>query len=372
MPERILHGQIEDIESAPRFSARYPAGRINAEQLATYGDPERTRATAFAYLLDWIRSHLDGATLVAAGHRVVHGGGHYLEPVTVDKKALATLEAFAPPAPLHQGHNLAGIRALLQVEPALPQVACFDTAFHATLPRLPTLYALPTELTELGLRRYGFHGLSYEYIATVLPDYLGAAADGRVIIAHLGNGASLCALRDRHSVATSMGLTPLDGLVMGTRPGGLDPGVLLYLMRERCMDADAIADLLYHRSGLLGVSGLSHDMRILLSSREPAAAEAVDLFVYRAVSMVGALAAELGGLDALVFTAGIGEHAAIIRKRICDALAWIGLEIDQTANAKHGPCISARSSHCSAWVIPTNEELMIARHVSRLVRGQNA
>ena len=369
--ERILHGQIEDIERAPHFSAHDPAGSIVRQPLAAYPDPDQTREAAFSHLLAWLQNRQDKGALVAAGHRVVHGGARFCEPVVIDSSALAALDALVPLAPLHQGHNVAGIRAMTQIAPDLPQVACFDTAFHATQTRLATLFALPAELTDLGLRRYGFHGLSYEYVASVLPDYLGAAAEGKVIVAHLGNGASLCAMRNRRSVATSMGFSPLDGLVMGTRPGSLDPGVLIYLIRERGMDADAIADLLYHRSGLLGVSGGSHDMRILLSSRETAAAEAIELFVYRAVSQIGALAAVLGGLDSLVFTAGIGEHASIIRKKICDALLWVGLEMDDGANAKHGPCLSMASSRCSAWVIPTDEELVIAGHALRLVKTQH-
>lgn len=365
--ERALHGQIENIEMLPQFSAQLLSGKIFAQTLAAAADAEATRQGAFGYLLSWLRDEIGGGRLVAAGHRVVHGAARYREPVVVDRDTLAKLETFIPLAPLHQGHNLAAIRTLLEVDPALPQIACFDTAFHSTQRRMATLFALPRELTDLGVRRYGFHGLSYEYIASVLPEYLGEGADGRIVAAHLGNGASLCAMMNRRSVATSMGFTALEGLVMGTRPGALDPGVLLYLMRERGMGVDALSDLLYHRCGLLGVSGVSHDMRTLLASSDPRAAEAVDLFVHRAVSQIGALAAELGGLDALVFTAGIGEHAAAVRTRICRAFEWLGLELDESANSRHGPRISTPSSRCSAWVIPTNEELMIARHALQLV-----
>ncbi|MBI4291074.1 MAG: acetate/propionate family kinase [Betaproteobacteria bacterium] len=370
--ERTLHGQIENIEVLPEFSSRLSSGKAFSQTLAARGSTDATREGAFEFLLSWLRGEMAGAKLVAAGHRVVHGAARYSEPIIVDRNILATLETFVPLAPLHQGHNLAGIRTLFELEPSLPQIACFDTAFHATQHRIATLFALPRELTELGLRRYGFHGLSYEYIASVLPEYLGASADGRIIVAHLGNGASLCAMSGRRSIATSMGFTALEGLVMGTRPGALDPGILLYLMRERGMDLNAVTDLLYHRCGLLGVSGISHDMRTLLSSDDPRAAEAVDLFVHRAIVHIGGLVAVLGGLDALVFTAGIGEHAPPVRKRICEALAWLGLDIDEDANSRHGPRITAASGRCSAWVIPTNEELMIARHALQLVGGDRS
>lgn len=368
--ERVLHGQIENIEILPQFSAQLLSGKQFALTLAAGADAEGTRQGAFGYLLSWLRDEIGGSKLVAAGHRVVHGGTRYSEPVIVDRTTLGTLETFVPLAPLHQGHNLAAIRALLEVEPSLPQIACFDTAFHATQRRLATLFALPRELTELGLRRYGFHGLSYEYIASVLPEYLGDSGEGRIIVAHLGNGASMCAMLERRSVATSMGFSPLEGLMMGTRPGALDPGILLYLMRERGMDVEAVSDLLYHRCGLLGVSGISHDMRTLLASDDPHAAEAVELFVHRAVLQIGALTAELGGLDALVFTAGIGEHAAQVRSRICHAFEWLGLDLDDGANFRHGPLITTPSSRCSAWVVPTNEELMIAKHALQLVVGE--
>ena len=365
--ERTLHGQIENIEVLPEFSAQLSSGKAFAQTLSAGVSAEATRESAFEFLLSWLRGGIGGATVLAAGHRVVHGGPRYTEPIIVDRNILATLETFVPLAPLHQGHNLAAIRTLFEVEPSLPQIACFDTAFHTTQRRMATLFALPRELTELGLRRYGFHGLSYEYIASVLPEYLGASAGGRIIVAHLGNGASLCAMLGRRSIATSMGFSPLEGLVMGTRPGALDPGILLYLMRELGMDLNGITDLLYHRCGLLGVSGISHDMRTLLASDDPHAAEAVELFVHRALVQIGGLVAELGGLDALVFTAGIGEHAASVRKRICEALGWLGLNFDDNANSRHGPRITTASSRCSAWVIPTNEELMIARHALDLV-----
>ena len=366
---RVLGGQIDNIEHSPRLLMRETGGEAIQRDLKAYGEETRTRAEALSLLIGLLSERAGGAGVVAAGHRVVHGGARYREPVVVDREVLRTLETFIPLAPLHQPHNLAALRALLAVVPGLPQVACFDTAFHATQPRIATLFAIPRELEESGIRRYGFHGLSYEYIASVLPGYLGARADGRVVVAHLGNGSSLCAMHQRRSVASSMGFTAAEGLVMGTRPGSIDPGVLLYLMQERGMDAAAISDLLYHRCGLLGVSGISHDMRELLASADPRAAEAVDLFVYRAVTQIGGLAAAMGGLDALVFTAGIGEHAAPVRARICTGLGWLGLELDAAANSRNGPGISREGCAVSAWVIPTNEELMIARHTLQLCRA---
>ena len=365
--ERLLAGQIDNVEETPHFTAIEASGEHHERDLPSLAGPAKTRAGAFEHLLVWLEQRTAGLPLVAAGHRVVHGGAHYREPVPVDRKVLKDLLELVPLAPLHQPHNLAAIRTLLDVAPKLLQVACFDTAFHATQLHAATLFAIPRELIESGILRYGFHGLSYEYIADALPAHLGERADGRIVVAHLGNGASLCALKGRRSVATSMGFTALDGLMMGTRPGTVDPGVLLYLMEERGMDAKALADLLYHRCGLLGVSGISHDMRTLLASSEPNAKEAVDLFVYRAATQIGALAVALGGLDALVFTAGIGEHAAPIRARICAQLQWLGLRLDEGANEKHGPKISTGDSRCTAWVIATNEELMIARHAFRFV-----
>lgn len=366
-PQRLLSGQIENIEQAPHLSMYESSGGVSERALSTHVDPGRTRAESLALLIDMLSERMGGEGLLAAGHRVVHGGASFREPVVVDRDVLALLGTFVPLAPLHQPHNLAAIRALLDAAPGMPQVACFDTAFHSTQPEVATLYALPPELRTRGVRRYGFHGLSYEYIASVLPDYLGKRANGKVVVAHLGNGCSLCALREGRSVGTSMGFTALEGLVMGTRPGSIDPGVVLYMLQEMSMGAPAVVDLLYHRCGLLGISEISHDMRELLATADPRAARAVDLFVYRAVAQIGALVAALEGLDALVFTAGIGEHAAVVRERICRGLAWLGLVFDADANARHGPCISGTDSTVSAWVIPTNEELMIARHTLRAV-----
>jgi acetate kinase len=277
------------------------------------------------------------------------------------------LERLIPLAPLHQPHNLAPIRALLERSPELPQVACFDTAMHRSNPAVAQMFALPAELTESGVRRYGFHGLSYEYIASALPRFDTRAAQGRTVVLHLGNGASMCALQSGRSVASTMGFTAVDGLPMGTRSGALDPGVILYLMDERGMDARAVEKLVYQQSGLLGVSGVSSDMRELLESDAPRARLAVDLFVYRIGRELGSLAAALGGLDAVVFTAGIGERAAPIRERVCRQAAWLGIELDAQANGAHGPRISTASSRVAAWVIPTNEELMIARHTRELL-----
>src|SRR6185436_16984788 len=323
---------------------------------------------ALAGIVDRIRErHGAQHRLAAVGHRVVHGGSEHAAPVRVDAAVLARLEALVPLAPLHQPHNLAPIRLLLERSPALPQVACFDTAMHRSQPPVEQMYALPPELEAAGVRRYGFHGLSYEYIASVLPEVDPRAARGKTIVLHLGNGASLCALAAGRSVATTMGFSTLDGVPMGTRAGALDPGILLYLMDERGMDARAIEELLYKRSGLLGVSGLSSDMRVLLESKAPRAALAVELFVHAIGRELGSLAAALGGLDALVFTAGIGEHAAPIREQVCRRAAWLGVELDQGANAAHGPRISTPGSRVAAWVIPTNEELMIARRTRDLV-----
>jgi acetate kinase len=292
---------------------------------------------------------------------VVHGGSTYATPVRIDAGVIAELTRLIPLAPLHQPHNLAAIAAFSKLHPNLPQVACFDTSFHHTQSKVATAFALPREFSAAGSRRYGFHGISYEYIASVLPHVLGPdTAEHRIVVAHLGSGASLCAMHARKSVATTMGFTALDGLVMGRRCGTIDPGVVLYLLQEKGMSAAAVSDLLYKESGLLGVSGISDDMRELLASNDTRAKEAIDLFVYRIARELGSLVAALGGLDALVFAAGIGEHAAEIRRRVCVEAAWLGIKIDDKANASGGPCIS--DSHVSSWVVPTDEDLMIARH----------
>jgi acetate kinase len=298
---------------------------------------------------------------------VVHGGARFSGPTVVTREILAELAALTPLAPLHQPHNLAPIEAVFDRMPDVPQVAVFDTGFHRGHAPVATLVPLPRELCQGGVERYGFHGISYEYIASVLPEVAPDVADGRVIVAHLGSGASLCAMKGRKSVDTTMGFTAVDGLCMGTRPGALDPGIVLYLFQKLGLSVKQVEDVLYKKSGLLGISGISNDMRDLLGRDDPAARLAVDYFVYRAAKEIGALAAVLGGLDALVFTAGIGENSAEIRKRVCEASEWFGIELDEKANAGKGPRISKAGCRVSAWVIPTNEELMIARHTGTLL-----
>jgi acetate kinase len=317
------------------------------------------------FILGWVRAHAAHIDVVAAGHRVVHGGLAYDRPVRIDGGVLQTLQALVPLAPLHQPHNLAAVRAVAAADPGLPQVACFDTAFHRTQPKVAQTFAIPRALTDQGVRRYGFHGLSYEYIARRLPEYLPDA--NRVVVAHLGSGASMCAIAAGRSAESTMGFTAVDGLPMGTRTGSLDPGVVLYLLQEQGYDAGRIERFLYKESGLLGVSGISNDMRDLLDSGAAAAQEAIALFVYQITRHLGALAAVLGGLDALVFTAGIGENAAPIREAVCRRAEWLGVHLDPEANRRHGPRISADHSPVSAWVIPTNEELMIAVHTEAVL-----
>ena len=357
-----LEGQVEGISVEPHLVARGPGRDERTERRFGSGEVPDHDA-AIARILAWLQEHLGGTRLVAAGHRVVHGGVRYSGPVRIDADVIEELERLVPLAPLHQPHHLAAIRALARIAPELPQVACFDTAFHRTQDPLAQVFALPRALTARGIHRYGFHGLSYEYVAGALPGVAPGIAGGRVVVAHLGNGASLCAIRGGRSVATTMGFTPLDGLVMGTRPGSLDPGVLLYLIQQEGMDAKRLEALLYHESGLLGVSGVSSDMRKLLTSTEPAAAEAVALFVHRIVREIGSMAAALGGLDGLVFTAGIGENAPAIRSLVLRGCNWLGFEPDDAANARGGPEITRRGSRASAWVVPTDENRMIARHV---------
>jgi acetate kinase len=363
----LAGGQMAAIHTEPKFTARDAAGKQVAEKRWP-AQSKLGHEGALAHIVDWLRNtHGSEHRLAAVGHRVVHGGPDYAAPVRVDAAVVSTLERFVPLAPLHQPHNLAPIRALLQNLPEVPQVACFDTAIHRSNPAVAQMFALPAELTEAGVRRYGFHGLSYEYIASVLPQIDPKAARGRTVVLHLGNGASMCALHAGRSVASTMGFTAVDGLPMGTRCGAIDPGVMIYLMDERGMDARALEKLVYQQSGLLGVSGVSSDMRVLLESTEPRAKAAVELFVYRIGRELGSLAAALGGLDAVAFTAGIGEHAAPIRERVCRQAAWLGVELDAQANAKHGPRVSSAASRVAAWVIPTNEELMIARHTREVL-----
>jgi len=362
----VTRGQAEGLFTSPKFVAKDADGKSIAEKNWSAGT-QLGHAGALDHLIGFLRERFADHRLVAVGHRVVHGGPSFAKPVRLDATVVTALEKYVPLAPLHQPHNLAPIRAILERTPDLPQVACFDTAFHRGQPAVAQAFALPKSITERGVLRYGFHGISYEYIASVLADYDPKAAAGKTIVLHLGNGASMCAVAAGRSVASTMGFTAVDGLPMGTRSGNLDPGVILYLLDELGMDARAIEKLLYQQSGLLGVSGTSSDMRKLQESDDPDAKAAIDLFVYRVGRELGSLAAALGGLDAIVFTAGIGENSASLRERVCRDAAWLGVALDVGANARGGPRISTASSRVSAWVVPTNEELMIARHTLELL-----
>lgn len=336
-------------------------GQFAAAFVTVGRPPVADHATAIAWLLHAMRTFLPDVSIAAVGHRVVHGGTKFVAPVAISGAVLAEIENLAPFAPDHQPHNLAAIRAVEAVWPNLRQVACFDTAFHAPQTRLARRFALPRALSDAGVQRYGFHGLSYEYLCGELPRVAGARADGRAILAHLGHGASLCAVHERRSVATTMGFSALDGLMMGTRCGAIDAGVLLYLLQSGRCNVTELADLLYHRSGLLGVSGMSDDLRALEASSDPHAREAIDLFAYRAASEIGALSTILGGLDVLVFSAGIGEHSAMMRELICTRLAWLGLALDTSANEKNTTKVSLTDSAIDVFVIATDEEIVIAR-----------
>ena len=374
---RIANGKIEGIGGAPRLRVWGPDGAVLQDRgISVSADPALgPQEEAFKQLFDWLSRHVAGRPLLAVGHRVVHGGERFTRPARITLDVLAQLDSLSALAPLHQPHNLSAIRAIGSLLPALPQVACFDTEFHATQSWVAQAYALPRHITRAGVKRYGFHGLSYEYIASVLPDHLGVVANGRVVVAHLGNGASLCAMQDRNSVASTMGFTALDGLMMGTRCGNLDPGVVLHLMGALGMGVQAVEKLLYEQSGLLGVSGVSGDMRTVEASGTLEAQQAIDLYVYRIGQELGSLGASLGGLDALVFTAGIGENSAAIRQRVCRDAAWLGVTLDEAANQAAGSgarCISTAGSRVVVWVIPTNEELMIARHTQAVLQGRGA
>ncbi len=357
--KQILHGQVDRIGLNPQYHG-------GAKQIDV---PVADNAT-HAEILDWLLTHIAGLSdnlrIIGAGHRVVHGGRDFAAPARVTGAVIAKLRTLAPLAPGHQPHNLAGIEAVARRWPDIPQVACFDTAFHRTQPRIAQLFAIPRSFSDDGVLRYGFHGLSYHYISTQLPHHLDKP-NGKVIVAHLGNGASMCAMQNMKSVATTMGYTALDGLVMGRRCGELDPGVIFHMLRDRGMSVAEIEDTLGTKSGLLGVSDISSDMRDLLASDSPAAAEAVDLFVYQACKKIGALAASMGGVDSLVFTGGIGENAAAIRARILQGCAWLGADIDDTANAAGTARITTANSRLAAFVIPTDEEGIIAGETQRLV-----
>lgn len=358
-------GQIDGIGTVARLTSKDGQGEVLAQNdLSSTVSDGRAAIDALAA---WLRSRYGNARVLGVGHRVVHGGTKYDRPVLIARNVLVDLYQLIPLAPLHQPYNLAAIERIGERMPGVPQVACFDTSFHRSHTAMATLVPLPKDVRKSGLQRYGFHGLSYEYVASVLPDVAPEIAHGRIIVAHLGSGASLCALANGVSVDSTLGFTALDGLCMGTRPGTLDPGVVLYLYQNLGLSAKEIETLLYKKSGLLGISGISNDMRDLLAVDDPDARLAIDYFVYRAAKEIGSLASVLGGVDGLVFTAGIGENSAEIRKRICHACSWLGLQLDDEANLQNHSRISNPQSKISAWVIPTNEELMIARHTGALL-----
>lgn len=364
-PEAEFSGQIDGIgTSATKMVAKDRNGARIADQ-AIPGE-QVSHDQAFDALLKWFQATQTGWQIIAVGHRVVHGGDRYSQPTVIDATVLAHLTSFIPLAPLHEPHNVAGIRALQALMPDVPQVACFDTAFHRSQPDVAQVFGLPRALTAEGIKRYGFHGLSYEFIARALPEH-SHRANGRVVVAHLGNGASMAAMVDRKCVATTLGFSTIDGLLMGTRCGNLDPGVVLHLMETKGYSVKDMTRILYKESGLLGVSGISQDMRTLLASEAPEAREAVELFCYRIVRELGSLIAAAGGIDALVFTGGIGEHAAEVRRRVCLQLGWLGLQLDAEANARHANVISAGQSQVDVLVIPTNEEWMMAHHAQTLL-----
>lgn len=363
-------GQVDGIGTSPKLAARDGSGAVLSDQELP-ADVRDVRA-ALDVLAGWLRARWGGSPVAGVGHRVVHGGAKHAKPCVITPQVMEDLRTLVPLAPLHQPYNLRAIEAVSERLPDVPQVACFDTSFHRGQPAVAELVPLPREIRDTGVQRYGFHGLSYEYIASVLPEVAPEIAEGRVIVAHLGSGASLCALKARKSMDSTLGFTALDGLCMGTRPGAVDPGVILHLFQTLGLSAAEVEKILYKKSGLLGVSGISNDMRDLLGSPDPRAQQAVDYFVYQAAKQIGALAAVLGGVDALVFTAGIGERSVEIRRRLCAASAWLGIELDAAANDRHAARITTPGSRVSAWVIPTNEELMIARHTGELLGLRHA
>ncbi len=364
-----LRGQVEGIEGAPHFMAVSSDGGPLADQDLPLESGRAGHDRAFEGIWSWLAEHAAGQRISGVGHRVTHGGPAFAGPVRIDPEVVQRLMRLVPLAPLHQPHNLSAIQSIAAQRPQLPQVACFDTSFHRGRRRVTECFGLPHPLFERGLRRYGFHGLSYEYVTGRLYELSPELAVGRVVIAHLGSGCSMTAVRDGKSLDTSMSFSVLDGLPMGTRCGSLDPGVLLYLLREEGLDPQRLEELLYRQSGLLGLSGVSNDLRRLHASEDPRAAQAIDYFVYRIGQTLGALAASLGGLDALVFTAGVGENDAEVRRRVCRDAAWLGVELDQDANRRRGALISAPGSSVSVWVIATDEEQMIARHTYRVLAG---
>jgi len=365
--EALYQGQVSAIGGHGLFQVSDANRQVVHKQNTEIYDHRQ----ALQMLLDWLSKETNLSQLLGIGHRVVHGGTRFHMPARITQDVLEYLQTLIPLAPNHQPANLLGITTLQNLQPGVPQVACFDTAFHYTRAELEQRFALPSHPNLKAVRRYGFHGLSYQYIASVLPDYLGTAAEGKIIVAHLGHGASLCAMHERRSVATSMTFTPLDGIPMGTRCGSIDPAVVLYLLQQG-MDEKEISDLLYFQSGLLGVSGISDDMAELLKHPSAQAQFAIELFVHHVVRAIGSLAAALGGVDVIIFTAGIGEHAASIREAICKGCAWLGVQLDEKANRSGQPCITAQNSPVQAWVIPTDEERMIAEQTLALIHTDNS
>lgn len=365
-PSLLCQGGFEGLPTTLHFSASNSEGALEDKMI----NEKANFQTALSYLLKWIKTKYPQLNLTAAGHRIVHGGKRYTESVRINQDVLKYLETLSPLAPLHQPHNLAGIRTLQFLHPTLPQVACFDTSFHHTESRLTTLYALPYHFWDEGIRRFGFHGLSYRYMSETLPHLVGDKAKGRIVVAHLGHGASMCALKDLKSIATTMGLTALDGLPMGSRCGNIDPGVLLYLSSEKGYSNQELSDLLYKKSGLLGLSGISDDMKELLESKSDHASEAVDYFCYHVQRELGSLMAALEGLDIIVFTGGIGENAWQVRQKVCDGLTWLNIKVDEKLNSSYHPTaakkISSSKSGLEVWVVPTNEEIIIAQDVFKL------
>ena len=364
-PAAVAEGEIGGMMTSPRFSA-YRADGVNVEGNSWAAPIDAD--TGFRFVLGWVGQTFADVRLVAAGHRLVQGGTRYPAPTLVDDEALTYLDSLSMLEPQHQPPEVDGIRAIWRIHPDLPQVAVFDTSFHRTMPETAQLYAVPKSVREQGVRHWGYHGISYDYINRTLPKHDPEAR--RVIVGHLGSGASMCAILDGKSIATTMGFSGIEGLPMGTRCGAIDAGALLYLLRRKLYDDASLQRLLYEESGLIGLSGISNDVRTLLASPASEAKQAIDYFVYWIVYFAGAYAALLGGLDAIVFTAGIGENAAPIRAAVCQRLSWLGLELNEAANAAHGPLISTKTSKVRAWVIPTNEEIMIARHTLALVDAQ--
>jgi acetate kinase len=363
----LLCGQVEGLGAAPRLTAKDDGGETFADR--SFAPAEMAdHSTAMDAILELLEARLPGVAVDAVGHRIVHGGPRFEEPVVLDEAVMAELEALSPLAPLHQPHNLAGVRAAQRGFPRAVQVGCFDTAFHRRHPWVEDTYALPAAYYDKGVRRYGFHGLSYEYVSQEMARLAPAVASGRMIVAHLGNGASMCAIQNGRSVASTMGFTALDGLPMGTRCGHLDPGVLLYLLQAGRMTTDELQDLLYHGSGLKGLSGVSQDLRDLEASADPAAGAAIDYFIHEIRREVGALTAVLGGLDGLVFSAGIGEHSVRVRAGVCIGLEWLGLSLSPDRNAAGANVISDEGSKVAVFVVRTDEERMLARHALRVVQ----